>query len=264
LLKDVNDVFKTCIPITKVSDFAFLEAAVDDAVVYLSQYNYPYEASSINPMPAYPVRYACEKMKQLKKVDLLRKLSSYTNSSLYNDNDSPKLNLQYLKVAVDTFLNYTGKLACFEIGNGAAPDHFIWEFQACTQMIFPLSKNGISDMFNPYPWNEEEYKTHCDIIWKGPFNPKWPFNYYGGRDFKADSKGFSNIFFINGKMDPWNSGCPQESGNEKVLIYLADAGHHMDIRLPDERDDNSIKEARNIMRQVLRKWISEYKLQLSR
>merc|ERR1711934_1121784 len=108
-------------------------------------------------------------------------------------------------------------------------------------------KNGVTDMFNPEPWDLEAYSKECKQKWKSDVRPNWVFDFYGGRNFPEEAKDYSNIAYINGNMDPWFSGCPKKSNNDQIVILEADSAHHMDLRTPNEKDPDSIVQVRQVM-----------------
>lgn len=264
----LNEIFKPCKKIENVSDIKKLEDIIEDMIITLAQYNYPYETSFIKPTPAEPVKVACERIAQIRNnSDYFFNLSPIISSSLnfafnkYNQVDiESKYKLKYLKAAIDVFFNYTESEKCLDIGNddkSQAQDLNGWSYMACSEMIMPMQKNGITDMFNPLPWNLADFAYDCKKSWNTDVRPDWIYNFYGGRDFYKEINEYSNIVYINGKMDPWNAGCPTFSNNPKVLVFEADSAHHLDLRLPNEKDPESIVEARKLIELLLEKWINE-------
>ena len=110
-------------------------------------------------------------------------------------------------------------------------------------------------MFNPEPWNLDEFTNECKKEWKSDIRPKWVYNFYGGRNFLQQTKDFSNIVYVNGIMDPWYSGCPKVSSNDKVIVIEADSAHHLDLRYPNEKDPESIIEARKLVEVMIKDWM---------
>ena len=175
---------------------------------------------------------------------------------------SPEMkdNLNYLKEAASVFFNYTGTQKCLDIGNGeeekneSTPPNG-WSYMACTEMVMPMQKNGVTDMFNPKKWDVEAFSKQCKETWDSDVRPDWAFSFFGGRNFEKEITNYSNILFTNGKMDPWNSGCPHVQSTQSVFIIEADSAHHLDLRLPNETDPESILKARNLTVELIKKWI---------
>ena len=67
-----------------------------------------------------------------------------------------------------------------------------WEYMACTEMIMPFEKNGVTDMFNPEPWDLEGFSAKCKKNWKSDVRPNWIFNFFGGRNFFKETENYSN------------------------------------------------------------------------
>ena len=51
------------------------------------------------------------------------------------------------------FYNYTRQLPCYDYAAGVNPDTakdgLFWDFQFCTEMFQPMSRDGVKDMFFP-------------------------------------------------------------------------------------------------------------------
>lgn len=266
MLKELNDIFKPCSNITNTTHVKMLEDAIEDAIVALAQYNYPYVTTFFNPTPGEPVKVACEKVGEYKNKTIgglspLMLGSLGFTYSKYNQVDPlTKTKLHYLKETIDVFFNHTGTQTCLDIGDSqddtpTAPNG--WFYLACTEMVMPMQKNGETDMFNPVKWDEEKFGEECKKVWKADYRPRWAFRFFGGKNFAKELHQFSNIIFINGKMDPWNAGCPQESNNPDVIVIEADSAHHLDLRLPHPKDPFSIIHARKITLGQIKKWITE-------
>jgi lysosomal Pro-X carboxypeptidase len=280
----LNEIFKSCSPITNSTEISMLEDIIEDALVTLAQYNYPYENSLINSVPGEPVKVACNRISgfvnqienesnnssqispaNLKSgnmsemMNLMKNSIKYTFNKFNQINDSDLEKLHYLKEAISVFFNYTGNQECLDIGNNyktsIPPDG--WSFLACSEMILPMEKNGITDMFNPKKWDLEEYTAECKKQWKTDVRPTWAFDFFGGRDFYNEMINYSNIIFTSGKMDPWNAGCPHEiNKGSSVYIIESDSAHHLDLRLPHLKDPESVIKVRQTIIQLVSKWIS--------
>jgi len=267
ILNILNEIFIPCTKIQNSYDIKKLEESLEDMLITLAQYNYPYETAFIKPTPAEPVKVACERVAEIRNNTQFLKLSPIISNSInfafnkYNQVDlDSKYKLKFLKAAVDVFYNYTGVEKCLDIGNnnstsGNESNLNGWSFMACTEMIMPMEKDGYSDMFNPQKWNLDDYQDECKNEWQADVRPNWIYNFYGGRNFYNEIMSYSNIIYINGKMDPWNAGCPKYSNNTNVIVFEADSAHHLDLRLPHEKDPESVLKARKLIEVLIEKWI---------
>lgn len=56
---------------------------------------------------------------------------------------------------------------------------------------------------------------------------------------------YSNIFFSNGKLDPWSGASPLETLSPTLpAVFMDDCSHHLDLRPPHENDPESVKSGR--------------------
>ena len=94
----------------------------------MGDFPYPsgYMLNGHGELPAYPMRTACQPLSQ----------QGLTGPAL----------LQGLRQAVGTFYNFSGSLPCFNYTEGPNPetddDSNFWDYQACTEMVMPFSRNG--------------------------------------------------------------------------------------------------------------------------
>lgn len=92
--------------------------------------NYPYPLDYMlnghGMLPAYPMRAACQPLSQQGLA-------------------GPAL-LEGLRQAVGTFYNFSSNLPCYNFSEGPNPetdeDGNFWDYQACTEMVMPFSRNG--------------------------------------------------------------------------------------------------------------------------
>lgn len=270
IIKELNNIFKPCHPLTNNTHIKLLEDSLTDALMSMAQLNYPYQTQNIfDPdyvLPGEPVKVACEKIRNISLEEGLSKLPLSIQSAIgfgynkYNQIDPiTKFHFKLLKEAANVFYNTTGNQKCLEIGNGNSNEEEAfngWWFMACSEMIMPMEANGITDMFNPSPWNLTEFSNTCKKIFKTDVRPDFVFNFFGGRKFEEEIKNYKNIIFINGKMDPWYAGCPKMSHNTNpdVIITEAESAHHLDLRLPNDLDPPSINAARELTKVLIKKW----------
>ena len=84
--------------------------------------------------------------------------------------------------------------------------------------------------------------------------PYWYVNYYGTDKLDASS----NIIFSNGELDPWRGGGVNKSfSNSVIAIYIEQGAHHLDLRSANSQDPESVKQARRIEVEHIKKWIQK-------
>lgn len=72
-----------------------------------------------------------------------------------------------------------------------------------------------------------------------------------------------NNFYFRSK-DPWGSGGYLKSMNLNpaiTCIWIEGGAHHLDLRLPNPKDPESVTAARQKETEVLRQWIRDYHLE---
>jgi len=69
----------------------------------------------------------------------------------------------------------------------------------------------------------------------------------------------SNIIFSNGELDPWQAGGVIDQINDQcIAIYIEGSAHHLDLRLPNAADPQTLTDARQTETEWIAKWIDEY------
>lgn len=57
-------------------------------------------------------------------------------------------------------------------------------------------------------------------------------------------------------MDPWSGGGVLKSPNDKIIvIIIPEAAHHLDLRAANANDPGSVRQARDMERRAIRKWL---------
>ncbi|CAG9467723.1 unnamed protein product [Pedinophyceae sp. YPF-701] len=217
--------------------------------VTLAMVNYPYPASFLGPMPAWPVSRACEAFSGTADgEDLLREVRD----------------------AVSVALNYTGSCDC-ECFDVEAPqpglDVDVWEYQTCTEFVEPLEMDGENDMFWREPFVFDDWSDHCyDEFGVRPQSDRYAKMAYGGKDLRAAT----NILFSNGDLDPWSGGGvgvgarrrggPGAPDDYKQLVFveIAQGAHHLDLRAPNKHDPESVRTARDKEIAAIKSWVAGY------
>lgn len=213
-----------------------------DAWAYLAMGDYPYSSTYIlngeATLPAYPIRAACEHLKDpdLEGDALLRGMAS----------------------AVGLFFNATGSLECFDFGasagNATAEDATFWDFQYCSEQFMPQSSDGIRDMFWDVPLDPKSEMKRCEEEW-GVTPSKYKATIeWGGRRIESAS----NIVFSNGGRDPWGAGGVLHTLSDTlVAVHIPEGAHHLDLMFSNEKDPESVIMAREIEEENITKWIKD-------
>ncbi len=145
------------------------------------------------------------------------------------------------------YFNYTGTTKCYDLKSDGAGslDAKGWNYLACSDVPMPMGSNGVDDMFYPAPWSYQDYSDNCYSTYGVRPRYDWIFYEFGGKNPKRDFQSHSNIFFSNGKLDPWMAGGVLETVNESVVSFVIEEGaHHLDLRTPQQGDPRSVITAR--------------------
>lgn len=210
----------------------------DSAYTSLAMANYPYPTEFLMPLPGYPIKEVC------------RKIDSCPDGTSV---------LERIFEGISVYYNYTGSVDCFNLDEDPHGENG-WNWQACTEMVMPMSSNRYSSMFPEFYYNFTEYKEGCWEDFKVTPRPTWITTEFGGRDFKADLKNFgSNIIFSNGLLDPWSGGSVLEDISESIVALVTEKGaHHLDLRAATTEDPNWLLEQRAKEIMLIEGWIKSY------
>jgi hypothetical protein len=80
-------------------------------------------------------------------------------------------------------------------------------------MVFPLSSNGVTDMFPPSLFDLNATIAYCQNTYGVTPRIAWGPTYYGAQQLQAAS----NIVFSNGQLDPWRGGGVQQTISGRKL-----------------------------------------------
>lgn len=235
--KKLSSIFKLCTPLKTQSDVSQVEYWLSDTWVNLAMVDYPYPASFLEPLPAWPIKVVCKHLQ---------------DDTLKGD----KL-LQAVADAVGVYYNNSGQAKCFNTSQQAvsALGDEGWYFQACTEMVMPLCSDGVNDMFPETKWDFNEFAKECQRTSKVTPLKHWAEEMYGGK--KIDSH--SNIIFSNGLLDPWSAGgVTKNISDSLVAVIIEEGAHHLDLRHKNPLDPPSVVRARNTEKFYMTKWIKEF------
>eukprot|EP01133_Synstelium_polycarpum_P015464 gene15464-18351_t len=229
-LTQLTNTFTLCDPLTDVNT---LVNWIESGLTYMAMADYPYPAAFLEPMPGNPINVSCAAM------------ATQTDD------------IQGLLEVLHVYYNYTGESdSCYNTSvftTGALGSNG-WDYQACTEMIMPISSNGVQDMFPAAPFSLTQLNQYCQSTYGVTPNPNWITTYYGGNSL-SDA---SNIIFSNGILDPWRAGGQTETIGDSIIAIVIEGGaHHLDLRMPNSADPTSVVEARALETKFINAWVEQ-------
>ncbi|XP_048489351.1 lysosomal Pro-X carboxypeptidase [Plutella xylostella] len=227
-----------CHPIKNASDVDTLVGFVQFVYETTAMVNYPFPSDFLRPLPAQPVRVACQYLAEpLKGKELLTAIGK----------------------VLDMYTNYDHKSKCMDYQSGGDYgnlDAAGWDYQACTEMVMPMCTTGEYDMFEPSPWNFTSFSEDCHKKYGVYPHPEAARIEYGGDRLQAAS----NIVFSNGLLDPWAGGGILNSISDSVkAVVIINAAHHLDLMPRNDADTEPVKMARDCHKKNIRRWIRQFR-----
>lgn len=234
-LQQLTKTFGLCRDLNRTED---LSDWLSSAYSYLAMVDYPYPAAFMMPLPEYPIKEVC------RRID-----SSPDGTSV----------LERIFNGVSVYYNFTGSVKCFDLDDDP---HGMsgWDWQACTEMIMPMSSSRDNSMFPSYDFDYTSYQEECWRQFGVEPRPKWITTEFGGHDFKTNLKEFgSNVIFSNGLLDPWSGGGVLQNISESVIALVTEEGaHHIDLRASTGNDPSWLLEQRESEIKLIKSWIGDY------
>lgn len=241
----LSNKFALCKPINDDAGYNHLLLWMRNAFTIMAMVDYPYPASFLGTLPAWPVTTACKQLvnETSNGVEILTAFKNLAGI-LYNDTSSCfDIYAQFIECADPT--------SC-----GLGNDAMSWDYQACTELNTVQETNGVTDMFPKIVYNEDLRQAYCSKTWGVKIRNEWPAISFWGRDIKASS----NIIFSNGLLDPWHNGGPLKDVTDSIIAVLVkDGAHHLDLREANPLDPESVRVARIKEINEIIKWIEEAK-----
>lgn len=237
--------FALCKPISDDAGYNHLLLWMRNAFTIMAMVDYPYPASFLGNLPAWPVSTSCKQLvnQTTSGTDLLTAFKNFAGV-LYNDTSNCfDIYAQFIECADPT--------SC-----GLGNDAMAWDYQACTELNTVQETNGVSDMFPVIKYNEKMRQDYCRKTWDVTVRQEWPSIQFWGRDIKSTS----NIIFSNGLLDPWHLGGPLTDVTDSIIaVIVEDGAHHLDLRETNPQDPESVKQARFKEINEIIRWIEEAK-----
>lgn len=199
--------------------------------------NYPYPADFRRNLPAYPIREFC--------------------SRINGDYDTDENLIKAFSNALQVFTNYTGTEKCLNFNSNSPIEYRAWDFQRCTELIFPICSNGTNEdeMFKKYTWSFEKFANECYEDYYIRPEKEILIEEYGSTYEQG-----SNIIFSNGLLDPWcGYGILSLFNKKHTIVIMPDAAHHLDLRADNPADPESVRNARKLYLQKFHDWIREFR-----
>ncbi|KAG6490763.1 hypothetical protein ZIOFF_052073 [Zingiber officinale] len=211
---------------------------LNSAYSYLAMVDYPYPSDFLMPLPANPIKELC------------RKVDNYPNETGI---------LERIFAGVSIYYNYTGNVDCFDLEDDP---HGMsgWDWQACTEMVMPMSSNKDNSMFPEFDFDYAAYRDECVRDYGVRPRPRWITTEFGGHDIKITLMKFgSNIIFSNGLLDPWSGGSVLQNISDSIIALVTELGaHHIDLRAATDEDPEWLVEQRYSEIELIKGWLSEY------
>jgi lysosomal Pro-X carboxypeptidase len=152
-----------------------------------------------------------------------------------------------INAAGSVFYNYADQLECLDVSvqQGGGLDDNGWGVLACNEMVMPFASNPDTSMFPSAKWSDVEDTSYCEAAYGLRPQYGWALEYFGGQNPKKDFMKASNIVFSNGELDPWQAGgITFDVSPETTPLYIEHSAHHLDLRLPNVADPQSLTDAR--------------------
>nr|XP_054769838.1 dipeptidyl peptidase 2-like [Lytechinus pictus] len=242
-LKEISTTFSLCKTLGSMAEYYHLLGWIRNSFTYQAMLDYPYAASFMGNLPANPVNVSCHLL-----VDASSPLDGLAMSSgLYYNSSSPPLK------CFDIFAEF---IQCADpTGCGLGTDSTAWDYQACTEITLPAGSNGITDMFPNMPFTPDMRTSYCQATYNVTPRPEWLKIQGFGRGLASSS----NIIFSNGLLDPWRLGGVTEDLSESIIAIPVPGGaHHLDLRGSNPKDPESVIEARNKEKIIIKGWIDAW------
>jgi len=240
----INKEFKFCKALKDKNDVTGFKDFLNDLWTNVAMMDYPYKTTFLMPLPGNPVKAVCDVI----------------TGRLVQENPNAKNIIHAIAGGVNIYTNFTGTSKCTNLADQDQIGADMWDYQACTEMVMPMCFDGVNDMFENAPWNETEYAANCKKKWKIDPQPKMADLMYGSKALF----GASNIVFSNGLLDPWSSGGILKNVSKSVIaILIPEGAHHLDLRGKNDADPFSVKQARKLEREYMKKWINQARANLN-
>ena len=176
--------------------------------------------------------------------------------------------------------NASRQEACVPLPSADADDGqdcVLCDYFTCTNgnpLETEFVRDGVRDMFLPENFdpasavlggvNVSAIEQRCARLYGT--RPRWrrmADDYGTARAVEATS----HVFFSNGDLDPWSSGgitwVNSSAPIDSVSFMIHNGAHHLDLMFAHPDDPPSVREARNLEREYMRRWIASWRQAVS-
>ncbi|KAA8550277.1 hypothetical protein F0562_001961 [Nyssa sinensis] len=223
-LSKLSQIFATCLPLNSSEE---LKSTLEVLFWVSAQYDNP---------PDNPVENLCNAIDRAAEgTDILGKIAAGLNASI----GPPCHDMFDLKPS-----NKDG-----------------WTWQTCTEMVIPIGNGDNDTMFQPSPFDLNNFTRTCEGLFGVTPRPHWITTEFGGHDIKSVLGNFaSNIIFSNGLRDPYSAGGVLQNISDTVLaVYTEKGAHCLDLLTPMASDPDWLVSQRDTEIKIIQGWIAEYR-----
>ena len=135
-LEELSHAFSLCKPLKDSADVDQLQYFINNGFTFLAMMDYPYPTEFLQPLVAHPVNESC-------KIIMQNDISSF----------------HALAAAIGVWYNSTGDVHCFDTASNprcgdptGCGGSIAWDYQTCTEMVFPAGTNSKTDFFPAQSW----------------------------------------------------------------------------------------------------------------
>ena len=234
----ITKTFSLCEPLTKFEDIYQIRDKLALSYLFLAMENYPHPTST---KPAWPIKAVCSTIKDV-KTDERKLITDLANG-------------------LSAYFNHSKSLKCLHLPKNGKEFLGAWNYQSCTEMLYPLCSDGVRDMYYESSWDVKSMEEICEKTWGAKPDLSRVKLQYGDRDISENS----NIVFTNGDMDPWSGGgVLHDISDSIVAINIERGAHNSDLLFSHEQDLPSVKAAREKEKFYIQLWIKKWKEKLLR
>uniref|UniRef100_A0A803L7Y7 Lysosomal Pro-X carboxypeptidase n=1 Tax=Chenopodium quinoa TaxID=63459 RepID=A0A803L7Y7_CHEQI len=218
-LNQLTKTFHLCGELKNTQD---LSDWLSSAYSYLAMVDYPYPSDFLMPLPGHPIREVC------KRIDSAADGTSVLDRIFYG---------------VSIYYNFTGAVNCFKLDDDP---HGMsgWQWQACTEMVMPMSSDPEKSMFPIFNFNKTYEEERCIRSYGVKPRFRWITTEFGGHSDGHYSKLPFSVL--------------QNVSESLVALVTEEGAHHLDLRASTPNDPDWLVQQRVSEIRLIKGWIDDY------